>query len=347
MQTDLFDYDLPPERIAQVPLPRGESRLMVLNRAEQSITHRRFADILEYIGAGDTLVVNDTRVSARRVQGVRENGQEIEILLLNAMGDRQWNALLKPARRAKIGSRLTITEGDQSVSAEVMSVNPDGSRLLEFASAEDSQRVADWGQSPLPPYIGTALARDQEERYQTVYSAHLGSAAAPTAGLHFTPELLQSAQSKGARLARVTLHVGVDTFRPVKTEDTTSHEMHGETFTLSSEAADIINSTPGKLVAVGTTSVRVLETAARWKRETVPNEAGRVLPCQGESRLFLTPGSPFHAVDALLTNFHLPRSTLLMLVSAFASRDFILEAYQTAIRENYRFYSFGDAMLII
>jgi S-adenosylmethionine:tRNA ribosyltransferase-isomerase len=346
MQTDFFDYDLPPDRIAQVPLPRGESRLMVLNRPAQTIEHRQFTDILEYLNAGDTLVLNDTRVSARRVSGVRDNGGEMEILLLHAVDDRHWNALLKPARRVKIGSLLTLHEGDDSVCATIVGINTDGSRLLEFESLEDSRRIADWGQSPLPPYIGTALARDQEERYQTVYSAHLGSAAAPTAGLHFTPELLSAAEAKGTILARVTLHVGVDTFRPVKVDDTDAHEMHGETFTLSEQAAETINSTQGKVVAVGTTSVRVLETAARWKQEQQPNAAGRVIACQGESRLFLTPGSSFHATDALLTNFHLPRSTLIMLVSAFASSELIRRAYQAAIEENYRFYSFGDAMFI-
>ena len=347
MQTDLFDYHLPQDQIAQVPLPRGESRLMVLDRAAQTIQHRQFRDILEYLGSGDTLVLNDTRVSARRIEAQRENGLPVEVMLLAPTDDRHWNALLKPARRVAVGNCVTLREGSEQIAAKVVGINPDGSRRLAFETPAESLQVAGWGKSPLPPYIGTALDKENEERYQTVYSAHSGSAAAPTAGLHFTPEILAAANQKGIGTAFLTLHVGIDTFRPVKTEDTDTHEMHGESYTLSEETAHKINATPGKVFAVGTTSVRVLETAARLKNERLPDADGRVLPFQGVSRLFLTPGSPFYGTDALLTNFHLPRSTLLMLVSAFASREFVLEAYQTAIRENYRFFSFGDAMLIL
>ncbi len=347
MRTDLFDYHLPPEQIAQTPLPRGTSRLMVVNRATGSIQHRQFSEILDYLDAGDTLVLNNTRVSARRVTAQRENGLPVEVLLLAPLDDRHWNALLKPARRVDIGKNIILIEGQERLCAEVVGVNPDGSRQLTFDTSADSLRVAQWGTAPLPPYIGTALDKANEERYQTVYSVHSGSAAAPTAGLHFTPEILAKAQKKGIETASLTLHIGIDTFRPVKTEDTDAHEMHGEIFTLSDESAQIINSAAGKLIAIGTTSVRVLETAARWKREQFPDTAERVMSCQGESRLFLTPGSPFYATDALLTNFHLPRSTLLMLVSAFASRELILEAYRLAVEANYRFFSFGDAMLIL
>ena len=348
MRTDLFDYHLPTELIAQTPLPRGTSRLMVVNRAEGTIQHRQFPDILEYLRAGDTLVLNDTRVSARRITAERENGLPVEVLLLAPNDARHWNALLKPARRVAIGKRITLIEGEDQISAEVVAVNSDGSRRIAFETEEDSRRVADWGTSPLPPYIGTALQKSEEERYQTVYSINSGSAAAPTAGLHFTPEILARAVAKGIKMASLTLHIGIDTFRPVKTDDTDTHEMHGEFFSLSAESAQIINATAGKIIAIGTTSVRVLETAARLMREQ-HSEAGsrRVMPYQDESRLFLTPGSPFYATDALLTNFHLPRSTLLMLVAAFASRELILEAYRIAVESGYRFFSFGDAMLIL
>ncbi len=347
MRTDLFDYYLPPEQIAQTPLPRGTSRLMVVHRATGTLQHRQFRDILDYVNVGDTLVLNDTRVSARRVTAERENGSTVEVLLLAPTDPRHWNALLKPARRVPLGKKIVLLEGDARLSAEVVGVNPDGSRQLAFETEEDSACVAAWGTAPLPPYIGSALNKADEERYQTVYSVHSGSAAAPTAGLHFTPEILAQAAAKGVQTVSVTLHIGIDTFRPVKTEDTDAHEMHGEFFSLSAKSAQTINATKGKIIAIGTTSVRVLETAARLKREQQSDTIGRIMPYRGNSHLFLTPGSPFYATDALLTNFHLPRSTLLMLVSAFATRELILEAYRTAVESGYRFFSFGDAMLIL
>ncbi len=320
---------------------------MVLDRATQTIQHRQFNDILEYFHSGDTLILNDTRVSARRLEAQRENGLPVEVMLLAPTDDRHWNALLKPARRIAIDKYLILNEGSERIAAKVVGINPDGSRRLAFETPEESLQVANWGKSPLPPYIGTALDRANEERYQTVYSAHSGSAAAPTAGLHFTPEILAAANQSGIGTAFLTLHVGVDTFRPVKTDNTDTHEMHGEAYTLSEETAHTINTSQGKIAAVGTTSVRVLETVARLKNEQQPDANGRVIACQGVSHLFLTPGSPFYGTDAMLTNFHLPRSTLLMLVSAFASREFLLRAYHEAIEANYRFFSFGDAMLIL
>jgi S-adenosylmethionine:tRNA ribosyltransferase-isomerase len=347
MRTDLFDYDLPPERIAQTPVPRGESRLLVLSREDGCSVHRRFPDLLDYLRPGDTLVLNDTRVSARRLQAERENGKPAEVLLLRPVGARGWEALVRPGRSLRPGKTVTLIgppSDSPRLAAQVLATTPEGGRILEFADTPTRDRLATWGVTPLPPYIHTPLPADQENRYQTVYAAQEGSAAAPTAGLHFTPELLAGAEAKGVRLARITLHVGVGTFRPVRTEEIEAHVMHGETAWLSEEAAQVINTTPGRVVAVGTTSMRTLETSAqRAEKQGVSG----VIPFVGETRLFITPGYRFRVVDALITNFHLPRSTLLMLVSAFAGRENVLRAYREAIRADYRFFSFGDAMLIL
>ena len=355
MRTDLFDYFLPPELIAQTPLPRGESRLLVLHRANGQIEHRRFSDLLAYLNVGDTLVVNDTRVIARRLRGLRSSGHEAEVLLLRPVGERQWAALVKPGRSLRQGATLKLfetnadntqdekTQETVQEAARIVGETEEGGRLLEFADAVARDRVGLWGSSPLPPYIHTPLPTSAEERYQTVYARHNGSAAAPTAGLHFTDAMLTQAQAQGINIARVTLHVGVDTFRPVKTEDTDTHQMHGEWGTISEEAAQVINETRGRIIAVGTTSVRALESAA----QNTSDNSARVSPYTGETRLFITPGYNFRAVDGLITNFHLPRSTLLMLISALADRENIMAAYAEAVREQYRFYSFGDAMLIV
>lgn len=343
MRTDFFDFDLPPELIAQTPLIRGESRLLVLHRETGKIDHRVFGDLPEYLNEGDTLVLNDTRVSARRLKATREGGEDAEVLLLRPCGERSWETLVKPGRALKPGKTLQIRgEGDESVIASVVRSTPEGGRILEFESEEIRNSLKGWGVSPLPPYINTPLPVADEERYQTVYGTHEGSAAAPTAGLHFTEEMLGKVKEIGVSAAKVTLHVGVGTFRPVRTETLEAHEMHSETAFLSAETADIVNRTSGSIVAVGTTSVRTLETAAKFAKE-----GNRVGAFAGETNIFLTPGSRFLATDRIITNFHLPKSTLLMLVCAFAGREFALEAYKEAVGERYRFFSFGDAMLIL
>ena len=343
MRTDFFDFDLPPDLIAQTPLIRGESRLLVLHRETGKIDHRVFGDLPEYLNEGDTLVLNDTRVSARRLKATREGGEDAEVLLLRPCGERSWETLVKPGRALKPGKTLQIRgEGDESVIASVVRSTPEGGRILEFESEEIRNTLKGWGVSPLPPYINTPLPVADEERYQTVYGTHEGSAAAPTAGLHFTEEMLGKVKEMGVSAAKVTLHVGVGTFRPVRTETLEAHEMHSETAFLSAETADIVNRTSGSIVAVGTTSVRTLETATKFAKE-----GNRVGAFAGETNIFLTPGSRFLATDRIITNFHLPKSTLLMLVCAFAGREFALEAYKEAVGERYRFFSFGDAMLIL
>jgi S-adenosylmethionine:tRNA ribosyltransferase-isomerase len=338
MRTEDFDYHLPPELIAQVPLERGESRLLVLHRDDGRIELRQFADICNYLNTGDTLVINITRVTARRLMAVRESGEPAEALLLRPEGERGWLALVKPGKRLRPGAALNFTLANgETCKATVSGTTEDGGRLLLFESEQARDALAVEGVAPLPPYIHTLL--EDEERYQTVYSEQGGSAAAPTAGLHFTEEILGRLADKGVNIARVTLHVGVDTFRPVRTDNIEDHVMHGENFTLSEADAEIINNTTGRVVAIGTTSVRVLESAA-----VAP---GIVKAMSGETKLFITPGYQYKIVQVLLTNFHLPKSTLLMLVSAFASRDSVMKAYQTAVQERFRFFSFGDAMLII
>ncbi len=337
-RTDDFDYHLPDELIAQTPLPRGQSRLLVLHRRENRVELRQFPDILEYLHPGDTLIVNNTRVTARRIFGFRENGKPIEALLLRPIGEREWEALLKPSRPLRIGSQFTLLTANQTpVITEVTATTPEGGRRLRFVDQATRDRLSQEGEAPLPPYIHQRL--QDEERYQTVYSGPGGSAAAPTAGLHFTTEMLEAIEQRGIGIARLTLHVGVDTFRPVREEKPEEHEMHGEWYSISPAAAERINTTRGRIVVVGTTTARALESAAISPR--------RVKPTAGVTRLFILPGYSFQVVEALLTNFHLPKSTLMMMVSALATREQILDAYRQAVEARFRFYSFGDAMLMI
>jgi S-adenosylmethionine:tRNA ribosyltransferase-isomerase len=334
MEASLFDYELPEELIAQEPVePRDASRLLVVHRATGVLEHRHFYDLPDYLQAGDTLVLNDTRVSARRLFGRKPTGGRVELLLLRPLGDGRWHALVRPGRRLPEGSQILLDEGH---TAQIEARLEGGIRLVRFTPPDDEwlQQV---GQIPLPPYIHRQLT--DPERYQTVYAQSPGSAAAPTAGLHFTPPLLERLKAQGVQVATVTLHVSLDTFRPLQSERVEEHKMHGEWFTLSPEAAEVINQTRGRIVAVGTTCVRVLESAAVGKR--------RVQPTMGETQLYITPGYEFKVVEALITNFHAPRTTVLVLVCAFAGRELILHAYQEAIRRRYRFLSFGDAMLIL
>ena len=338
-----FDYRLPPERIAQTPLAqRDASRLLVLSRGAQSFAHRRFFDLPEYLREGDVLVLNDTRVTAQRLFGARPGHPEerVEAFLTHRVADGLWQALVRPGRKLLPGVAVEFGGG---LSGEVLEKTDDrGGRLLRFTSAlgesvEDA--LASLSLAPLPPYIGTPLPPDQRERYQTVYADQGGSAAAPTAGLHFTPALLSEIEAKGVQIVRVTLHVGLGTFRPIESEDVTAHVMHAERVSVSAEAAEVVNAARGRIIAVGTTSARTLESAAVGPR--------RIQPMDGETSLYVTPGYRFQIVDALVTNFHAPRSTLLLLVSALAGSELIRRAYQEALAGEYRFLSFGDAMFII
>ncbi len=347
MRTDDFDYNLPSDLIAQTPVdPRDASRLLVLDRRSNAITHDRFHNIGHYLQPGDLLVANESRVLPARLHGRKATGGKVEVLLLRRRDDRTWEALVG-GRGVRPGGALHFspTGDDQAVlHAEVLDLLPSGGRLLRFDRPVEPI-LPELGAMPLPPYIHAPL--DDPERYQTVYSHTPGSAAAPTAGLHFTPRLLDTLKDRGIRWATVTLHVGLDTFRPVQVDDPTAHTMHSEYFEISAATADAINRTKaagGRVIAVGTTTVRVLETAAQWAER----EGHQTLqPCGGDTDIFIYPPYCFRAVDALITNFHLPRSTLLMLVSALAGRDQILHAYNQAVRERYRFFSFGDAMLIL
>lgn len=340
MKSSDFYYELPQELIAQEPLAqRSRSRLMILGKESGSIEHRVFEDIRDYLNKGDCLVLNDTRVIPARLLGEKEGtGGRIEFVLLNNIENDMWEVLLKPGKRAKPGARFVFGNGE--LKAEIIEVMEGGNRLVRFEYEGIFQEVLDRvGIVPLPPYITKKL--EDSERYQTVYSRYRGSAAAPTAGLHFTKELLGELEEKGVRLAYLTLHVGLGTFRPVKVENVEEHVMHSEFYNISEAAADAINETRsggGRIIAVGTTSCRVLET--------VSSPEGRVRASSGWTDIFIYPGYRFKIVDALITNFHLPESTLIMLVSAFAGRENILEAYRTAVRERYRFFSFGDAMFI-
>ena len=353
-----FSYDLPPELIAQTPIePRDSSRLLVLRRADGRIEHRHFRDIGDYLRPGDLLVANQSRVLPARLLGVKEgSGGHAELLLLairNDLGPDYWEALVRPGRRLRGGQRIVF--GDGALTAEIFDRTPAGGRIVHLAAREGSvaEAIARVGAVPLPPYIHTPLAN--AERYQTVYAREPGSAAAPTAGLHFTPELLAALKAQGIGMVTVTLHIGLDTFRPIEETNLDQHVMHSEEIELDADAAGKINATRaagGRIVAVGTTSVRVLESVAAMTEEV--RQAGDlatpdalVTPWRGRTSLFLRPGSPFRAVDVMITNFHLPRSTLLVLVSAFANHEMILRAYEEAVRERYRFYSFGDAMLIL
>ncbi len=340
MKTSDFYYDLPQELIAQDPLTdRSGSRLMVLNRADGSISHHIFREITDYLNPGDCLVINDTKVIPARLFGIKKDtGAHIEVLLLKRHEGDVWETLVRPGKKARPGARISFGEG--LLEAEVLEVVDDGNRLIRFDYEGIFEEILDQlGEMPLPPYITHKL--QDKNRYQTVYAVHEGSAAAPTAGLHFTPELLAAIEAKGVHIARVTLHVGLGTFRPVKVEDVTQHHMHSEYYQVSEEAADMINRTRdagGRIIAVGTTSTRTLESVA--------DENGHVHACGGWTEIFIYPGYRFKCIDALITNFHLPESTLLMLVSALAGKENIMNAYKTAVTEKYRFFSFGDAMFI-
>ena len=340
MKKSDFYFDLPERLIAQHPLEqRDASRLLVLDRADGSVTHRHFRDLLEYVQPGDCMVFNNSRVIPARLMGhAVGKTTPIEVLLLTDKGDGLWECLTRPGRKTREGVELVF--GDGLLTATVESVQPDGNRLIRFHYDGIFLEILDQlGTMPLPPYIKEKL--DDPERYQTVYSKTPGSAAAPTAGLHFTPELLESLREKGVKLAFVTLHVGLGTFRPVKEDEITDHVMHSEYYIMDEETAEQINSTRqngGKIWAVGTTACRTLETIA--------DENGTVQPQSGWTDIFIYPGYRFKVVDHLVTNFHLPESTLMMLISAFATREMIMEAYRQAIEEEYRFFSFGDSMLI-
>lgn len=331
MLTSDFDYHLPAERIAQEAAPRGESRLLVLDR-EGPGRHSRIRDLPSLLRPGDLLVLNDTRVIPARLYGQRPSGGRMEILLIERRGEREWDALVKPGRRAQPG---TVIGFDGGLSAEVIDKREDGRHLLRFSEPVEPH-LDRLGHIPLPPYIHRADTPEDRERYQTVYARHPGSVAAPTAGLHFNEELLREIEAAGVEIARVTLHVGIGTFKPVSAERIEEHRMESERYEIGEETAAALRRAR-RVVAVGTTVVRTLESAAR---------DGEVQSGSGSTALFITPGYQFRVVDALLTNFHLPRSTLLMLVSAFAGRERVLAAYEEAIRESYRFYSYGDAMLV-
>ncbi len=339
MTTKDFYYDLPQEKIAQTPLEdRTASKLMVLSRENNTITHKRFSDIADYLSEGDLLVMNNTRVIPARLYGVKEGtGGKIEFLLLKRIELDVWEVILKPGRRARKGARFCF--GDGLLKAEIIEEKEDGGRYVKFFYDGVWEEILDrLGEMPLPPYIKEKLT--DRERYQTVYSKVEGSAAAPTAGLHFTNELIEKIKAKGVNIAFVTLHVGLGTFRPVSVENVEEHIMHSEYYELSPETAELINKTKenGKrVIAVGTTSVRTLETCG---------ENGRVKAGCGETKIFIYPGYEFGVVDALITNFHLPESTLLMLVSALYDKEHIMEAYKEAVDKDYRFFSFGDAMSI-
>ena len=340
MKTSDFYYDLPQELIAQTPVePRNSSRLMILHKDSGELEHRIFKDLPEYLRPGDCLILNDTRVIPARIYGVKEEtGAVVEFLLLTQKENNVWECLCKPGKRAKVGTRFNFGEG--TLYGTVIEIQEDGNRLVQFDCRGNIYAVLDQiGQMPLPPYIKEKL--QDKERYQTVYSRELGSAAAPTAGLHFTPQMLKDIQAMGVNIGYVTLHVGLGTFRPVKVEDVTKHKMHTEHYHMPAETAELINRTKangGRVIAVGTTSCRTIESVA--------TKNGCICEDDDNTSIFIYPGYEFKCMDALITNFHLPESTLIMLVSAFAGFDHIMHAYNTAVAEKYRFFSFGDAMFI-
>ena len=339
MTTDDFDYELPKELIAQTPLSkRDESKLLVLDKETGDVTHKKFYDIIDYLNPGDALVINDTKVIPARIIGEKvDTGAVIELLLLKDLGD-TWECLAKPQKRLKVGTIISF--GNNDLKAKVIEIKDEGITIVKLIYDGILMEILEkLGTMPLPPYIHEKLA--DQNRYQTVYDKDYGSAAAPTAGLHFTKELLKKIEEKGIKIVHVTLHVGLGTFRPVMVTDVTKHKMHTEHFIITKEAADTLNSvraSGGRIIAVGTTSVRTLET--------VMQDNDKFVPMVGDTSIFIYPGYKFKAIDALITNFHLPKSTLVMLVSAFASRDKILNAYNIAIQNDYRFFSFGDAMFI-
>ena len=332
-------YDLPEERIAQTPVePRDHSRLMVLHRDTHEIEHRHFYDVIDYLNPGDCLVINETKVIPARLYGERPTGGACEVLLLKQVGPKKWETLVRPGKKLRPGAEVIF--GDGRLRCRVLETTDAGGRIVEFECEGTFEAALDaLGEMPLPPYIHEKL--QDRNRYQTVYARQDGSAAAPTAGLHFTPELLERIRQKGVDIVPVLLHVGLGTFRPVKVENIEDHEMHTEYFEVTEDAARRINAARergGRVIAVGTTSVRTLESAA---------ENGRVRAMRGDTNIFIKPGYQYQMVDALITNFHLPGSTLVMLVSALYDRERILDAYRVAVEEQYRFFSFGDAMLIL
>ncbi|WP_148294525.1 tRNA preQ1(34) S-adenosylmethionine ribosyltransferase-isomerase QueA, partial [Geobacillus thermoleovorans] len=341
-KVDLFDFHLPEELIAQTPLPdRAASRLMVLDKRTGAIRHETFRNIISYLNPGDCLVLNDTRVMPARLYGEKEEtGGTVEVLLLKQLDGDRWETLVKPGKRVKPGTKLTFGEG--KLEAVCLDTLEHGGRVLEFSyDGLFYEVLAELGEMPLPPYIKEKL--DDPERYQTVYAREIGSAAAPTAGLHFTEELLDAIREKGVHIVFITLHVGLGTFRPVQVDDVEKHDMHAEFYQMSEETAETLNRVReqgGRIIAVGTTSTRTLETIAG-------KHNGRFVAESGWTDIFIYPGYEFKGIDGLVTNFHLPKSTLIMLVSALAGRENILHAYQVAVKERYRFFSFGDAMLII
>ncbi len=341
MNVEEFDYDLPESLIAQTPLKdRDQSRLLVLGRNSGNIEHKHFKDVIDYLETGDTLVLNDTRVMPARLFGLKEEtGAKVEMLMLTRIENNDWEVLLKPAKRIKVGNKLSFGEG--KIIAECIEELDQGGRIMRLHyEGILEERLNELGEMPLPPYIKERL--DDPDRYQTVYAKESGSAAAPTAGLHFTDELLDEIKAKGINIAFITLHVGLGTFRPVSVEDINDHEMHSEYYQMTQETADLLNQTKNeghRIISVGTTSTRTLETIRRDYNEFVA--------VSGWTDIFIYPGFTYKAIDGLITNFHLPKSTLVMLVSAFSSRENILNAYKEAVKLEYRFFSFGDAMLII
>lgn len=340
MKTSDFYYDLPSELIAQTPIePRDQSRLLVFNKDTGDLEHKHFYDVFDYLKAGDCLVLNDTRVLPARIFGTRvDTGSVVEFVLLKQKEQNVWECLAGPGKKAKVGHQFTFSD---KLSAEVIEVLDDGNRIVKFNPNGEFFAVLDEvGQMPLPPYIKEKL--NDKERYQTVYSRELGSAAAPTAGLHFTKEILAKLKERGVNIAYVTLHVGLGTFRPVKVDDVTEHKMHSEHYSITQENADIINNTKqngGRVICVGTTSCRTVESAMQ--------RFGEIKECSDDTSIFIYPGYTFKCMDGLITNFHLPESTLIMLVSAFAGYEKTMNAYNEAVKERYRFFSFGDAMLIL
>ena len=340
MELKEFYYDLPEELIAQVPIKkRDESRLMVLDRKKQTIEHKVFKDILDYLQPGDCLVRNNTKVIPARIYGKKETGANVEFLLLNNIEGDIWESIVRPGNKLHVGTKVTF--GDGKLNAEILEVMEGGTRKVKFTYNGIFYEILDEiGMMPLPPYIHEELK--EKDRYQTVYAKYQGSAAAPTAGLHFTEELLEKIKKKGVEIANVTLHVGIGTFRPVKVEKIEEHHMHSEHYYIKQEDVDKINNARkngGRIISVGTTSCRVLESIA--------DENGFVQETEGDTSIFIYPGYKFKCIDGLITNFHLPESTLLMLVSALAGKDYIMKAYNEAVKEKYRFFSFGDAMLIL
>ncbi|TDM15654.1 tRNA preQ1(34) S-adenosylmethionine ribosyltransferase-isomerase QueA [Macrococcus bovicus] len=340
MNVNDFDFELPEELIAQTPLlDRTSSRLMTLNKETGAVSHEHFSDIISHLNAGDTLVLNDTKVMPARLYGIKEEtGAKVEMLLLKQMTDNDWEVLIKPAKRVTVGT--VVSFGDGKLTAVCKELLPQGGRIMTLQyNGILQERLEELGEMPLPPYIKEQL--EDQSRYQTVYAKAVGSAAAPTAGLHFTEDLLEKIAAKGVNIAYITLHVGLGTFRPVSVEEIEDHDMHSEYYEMSQQTADILNETRengGRIITVGTTSTRTLETIASLHADFTETS--------GWTDIFIYPGYEFKGIDAMITNFHLPKSTLMMLISSLATREYVLNAYAEAVKEKYRFFSFGDAMFI-